>query len=62
MFRNELIPVDRLSEERQAQAGEVKRLGDKPVVIEFASDSAKVEIASRAEDRALAIGPMTKPA
>jgi hypothetical protein len=62
MFRNELIPVDRLSEGRQAQAGEVKRLGDKPVVIEFASDGAKVEIASRAEDRALAIGPMTKPA
>ncbi len=37
MFRNDLVPVDRLAGERQAHAGEVKRLGDKPVVIEFVS-------------------------
>jgi hypothetical protein len=57
MFRNELIPVDRLSGERQAQAGEGKRLGDKPIVIGFDSGGATVEIASRGENRALVTGP-----
>jgi Protein of unknown function (DUF2550) len=59
MFRNELIPVDRLSGEREAHAGEGKRLGDNPVVLEFASNDATVEVASRAKDRALVTGPMT---
>ena len=59
MLRNELVPVDRQSGERQAQAGEVKRLGDKPVVIEFESNNATVEIAARVEHRALVTGPFT---
>jgi hypothetical protein len=59
MFRTELIPVDRVSGERQAKPGEGKRLGDKPVVIEFASDGATVEVVSRAEDRALVTRPTT---
>ena len=59
MLRNELIPVDRQSGERQAQAGEVKRLGDKPVVIEFESNNATVEIAARVQQRALVTGPFT---
>jgi hypothetical protein len=59
MFRNELIPVDRLSGERQAHTGEGKRLGDKPIVIEFASGDAMVEVVSRAEHRALVTGAMT---
>jgi hypothetical protein len=59
MFRNELIPVDRLSGEREAHRGEGMRLGDDPVVLEFASDHATVEVASRAKDRALLTGPMT---
>jgi hypothetical protein len=59
MLRNELIPIDRLSGERQAQAGEGKRLGDQPVVIELASGGATVEVVSRAEDRDLVTGPMT---
>jgi hypothetical protein len=28
----------------------VKRLGDKPIVIEFASDGAKIEVAAKADD------------
>lgn len=62
MFRNELIAVDRVSAERQAHDGEVKRLGDKPMIIEFAANGAKVEVAGRAKDRALVTGLSTKPA
>ena len=35
MFRNQLIQADRVVGERDPKAGEVKRLGDKPAVIEF---------------------------
>ena len=58
-FTSELVPVDRLTDEREAQAGEVKRLGDKPVIFGFVSADARVEIASKDEDRASALGPMT---
>jgi hypothetical protein len=51
MLRNEPVPVDRLSEERQARDGKVKRLGDKPVVIEFVSGAGKIDVAARARDR-----------
>ena len=59
MFRNELVPVDRLSGERLARSGEVKRLGEKPVVVEFDCEGAKIEVAGKGEQRALVIGPMT---
>lgn len=59
MIRNEVVPADRLSAEQPADADGVKRLGDKPAVIEFASGDAKIEIAARAEHRALLTGPMT---
>ncbi|WP_432937033.1 hypothetical protein ACQPXM_24220 [Kribbella sp. CA-253562] len=58
MFRNQIIPMDRLADARLARTGEVKRLGDQPVVVEFVSDEALVQLASRAQDRALAMGPM----
>ena len=61
MLQNELVPVDQLVGERPAHGGEVKRLGNEPVVIELASDGAKIEIAARAEHRALVIGPLTTP-
>ena len=61
MLRNELVPVDRLSGEREMEAGELKRLGDKPIIIEFASDGAKIQVAARAEHRALLAGPFTTP-
>ena len=59
LVRNELIPVDRLCGEHPAHADGLKRLGDQPVVIEFASGSAKIEVAGRAEHHALVTGPMT---
>lgn len=59
MVRNELVPVDRLCGEDPAHAGGLKRLGDKPVVVEFASGGAKFEVAARNEHHALVTGPMT---
>jgi hypothetical protein len=59
MFRNELIPADRLCREQPAYAGGVKRLGGKPAVIELASGGARIEIAARAGHRALVTGPPT---
>jgi hypothetical protein len=48
MFRNELIPAGGLCGEQPANGSGVKRLGDKPVVIEFASGGARIEVATRA--------------
>jgi hypothetical protein len=62
MVRNELVPVDRLCGEHPADAGGVKRLGDDPAVLEFASGSAKIEVAGKAEHRARVTGPMTMSA
>ncbi|MGH9214544.1 MAG: hypothetical protein ACRD2C_28340 [Acidimicrobiales bacterium] len=53
MYRTVLIPVDGLAGERQAQAGEVKRLGDTPVVDRFTSGDATIDVAAKAEDRTL---------
>jgi hypothetical protein len=58
MFRNELIPVGRLSREHPEHSGGVKRLGDKPVVIEFAPGAPRIEVAARAGPRALTTGPL----
>ena len=61
MFRNEAIAVDRLSGGRAAHVGEVKRLGDTPVVLEFVAEGATIEVAAREEHRALVTGPLTTP-
>lgn len=58
MYRNELIPVDRLCGEHPAQAEGVKRLGDKPVVVEFATGAARIEVAAKAGHRDLVTGPL----
>jgi hypothetical protein len=62
LFRNELVPTDRLDEQRPARADEVKRLGDHPGVIRVTADGATVEVAAKAEDTALLLGPYRKPA
>jgi hypothetical protein len=58
MFRNELVPIDRLAGEHRAEDGEVKRLGDEPVVIELTSNGATIEVAAKVEHRARATGPL----
>ena len=57
MFRNELVPTDRLDEQRPARTDEVKRLGDHPGVIRVLADGATVEVAAKAEDTELLLGP-----
>lgn len=57
MVGNALVPVDRVAGERQANAGEAARLGDRPVIFELVSATATVELAARASDRVLAGGP-----
>lgn len=57
LFRNELVPADGLDEQRPARADEVKRLGDHPGVIRVRADGATVEIAAKAEDIELLLGP-----
>ena len=37
----------------------MKRLGDKPVVIESAADGGRIEVAARTGHRALVTGPLT---
>jgi hypothetical protein len=62
MFRNELIPVDSLSGERQAR-GPAKASGSarSPSSSSSPPSGATVEVVSRAEDRDLVTGPMTVP-
>jgi hypothetical protein len=50
LLRNELVPIDRLDEQRPARTDEVKRLGDHPGVIRVTAGGATVEIAAHAED------------
>jgi len=62
LFRNELIPTDTLDEQRPAHSNEVKRLGDHPAVIQVTADGATVQVAAKAEDTELVLGPYRKPA
>ena len=62
LFRNELVPAGRLDEQRPARTDEVKRLGDHPGVIRVTADGATVEVAARAEDAELLLGPYREPA
>jgi hypothetical protein len=52
MLSNEIIPIDHLAHEQHAHGGDVKRLGDKPAVIEFTSDTATIQIAAKPEHEA----------
>jgi hypothetical protein len=63
LFRPELVPIDSLVGERAAEPGEVKhkRLGDSPVVVDLTTDGATIEIATKEEDRLLAVGPLALP-
>jgi hypothetical protein len=62
LLRNELVPADGMGEQRPAGADEVKRLGDHPGVIRVAAGGATVEVAAKAEDIELLLGPYRKPA
>jgi hypothetical protein len=56
LLRNELIAADDVGGERAAAQGEVKRLGDHPVVVLLTSGAARVEIAASHEHRGRLLG------
>ena len=57
LLRNELVPIDRVASMRTAEKGEVKRLGDSPVVVDLSTNDATLQIAAKKEHRALTVGP-----
>jgi len=57
LFRNELLPVDAVEEQRPAASGEVKRLGDGPTVTRLNVGAAVVEVAAQGEDARPVLGP-----
>jgi hypothetical protein len=62
LLRNELVPTDRLAEQRPARTDEVKRLGEHPSVIEVTADGATLQVAATARDIELLLGPYRTPA
>jgi hypothetical protein len=61
LFRNELVPADWLGGQRSAEPDEVKRLGDHPGVIRVMAVGASVEVAAKADDIELLLGPYREP-
>jgi hypothetical protein len=61
LFRNELVPADELAGQRPARTDEVKRLGNRPIVIRVNVGAAAVEVAARDEDVELLRGPYRTP-
>jgi hypothetical protein len=57
LFRNEILATDGLDEQRPARPDEVKRLGDRPVVVQVRMGSATAEVAARNDDGDLLLGP-----
>lgn len=57
MFRTALVPVDGCAGERRADDGELKHLGDAPVVVQLVCENASIEVAARADHRVCVIGP-----
>jgi hypothetical protein len=57
LFRNELVVVDGLERQRQADGDEVKRLGAHPALIRFTAGEAIVEVAASADDSERLRGP-----
>jgi hypothetical protein len=61
LFRNELVVVDGLDEQRPARPDEVKRLGDHPTLITVRASKATVQAAAHGDDAELLLGPYREP-
>src|SRR3954451_10209111 len=61
LFRNELVAIDGLDEQRAARPDEIKRLGDHPVVARLRTQDAAAEVAARHDDGELLPGPYRAP-
>ena len=60
LVRNEFVPVDRLDGERHATSGEVKRLGDEPIVVALTTGGARIEAAVSGAHRDRLLGPCSE--
>jgi Protein of unknown function (DUF2550) len=60
-FRNELVAVEAMNQQRPAGPDEVKRLGDHPIVVRLTLASATVEVAAQDDNGALLLGPYGEP-
>jgi hypothetical protein len=60
-FRNEFLASDNVEAERPAHEGEVKRLGEQPVVLTLRAAGATAEVAAAGDDREQMLGPYGKP-
>jgi hypothetical protein len=56
LFRNVLLPTDRMDDERPASPDDVKRFGNRPVVVTLAAGGAAVEMATTGEHSGLLPG------
>ena len=56
LLRSEVLPADHVEGERPAAPGEVKRLGDGPIVVVLTTDRATVEVAASGAHRDLLLG------
>jgi hypothetical protein len=62
LIRNELVAVDGLAgAARDAKPGELKRMGNQPVIVPLAVDGARVEVAAPVESRERALGGLALP-
>ena len=61
LYRNILIPSDGLDQQRSPRHDEVKRLGERPTVIQLKTADAVTEVAAGKDDAALLLGPYHQP-
>ncbi len=55
-LRNHVIGIDEIASQRNAEAGEVKRLGTHPVVAQLVAGGAVIEVVAAGEDRDQLVG------
>jgi len=62
LFRTQLLAADELTEERAANPGEVRRMGDHPAVVRVVSGEDTIELAAEGDRRDLLRGPFGRSA
>jgi hypothetical protein len=60
LFRNELLATDGMDAQRRLRPGEVKRLGNSPVVVRLRVGTAAAEVAAGSDDSSRLLGPYSK--
>src|SRR3954454_21176386 len=61
LFRNEIVVADGFDQQRPASAGEVKRLGEHPILMRLSVGIATVDVAAPDDASELVLGPFDTP-